>query len=149
MVFMVSAVDVADAGDLVRRVDFPAMQEGPLYRLMFPESSNLAEDQREAIVQWHITGLQEALIQEQQNFRQIRTHEGIPVGFCGWTLDHAQPSKPPPVRPQLPPQEAPVPDTLKVHAWLEVSANIRVQRERALSGLQNVCRKFLHYKLLP
>lgn len=86
MAFTLTAVDVADAEDLVRQVEFPAMQEGPWYRSMFPDASTFTRDQRETIVQFYITSLQDALVQEGQNFRQVRTRgggEGVPVGFYG------------------------------------------------------------------
>ncbi|KAI0530105.1 hypothetical protein GGR58DRAFT_508820 [Xylaria digitata] len=137
MTFELTAVDLADAADLVKQVDFPAMRDGPLYRLMFPDPSTLPGDQREAILQWYIAGLEEALMKEKQNFRQIRTQEGIPVGFCGWTLYGPHPSEARPVPPQLPRPQNPLPETLNFQAWHRASTDLRAERERALAGLRS------------
>ncbi|KAI1827543.1 acyl-CoA N-acyltransferase [Xylaria intraflava] len=137
MSFELAAVDPPDAGDLVRQVDFPSMQEGPLYRIMFPDSSTLAVDQREEIVQWYISGLEETLLRGKEKFQQIRMQDGTPIGFCGWMLDRAEQSEAQPVRPR---RHNLLPETLDLQAWGQVSADLRAERERCLAGLQNVCR---------
>lgn len=140
MAFELAAVDPADAGDLVRQVDFPAMQDGPLYRLISPDPSTLTEDAREEILQWYIDGLGNALKNETGNLRQLRTPEGKPVGFCkhctGCGLPGLKLSR---FTHKL---QKPLPGTLNLESWHRVSIDLRTAREQALAGLQNVCRMY-------
>ncbi|KAI0109089.1 hypothetical protein GGR51DRAFT_547899 [Nemania sp. FL0031] len=133
MGFRLTAVELADAADLARYVDFPAMQDGPLYRLTFPGASAFCADQREAIVQFYIYMLEE---------------EGIPVGFCGWTSDRPQQ-----VSQRRPRQNNPLPETLDVESWIRASADLRVERNgpevncRMVFGvgsllMQSICEEF-------
>ncbi|KAI8676166.1 N-acetyltransferase domain-containing protein [Fusarium sp. Ph1] len=47
----IAAIDVLDAEDIVREINLPAMQHGPLYRLMFPPWADMTEAQQNEIVQ--------------------------------------------------------------------------------------------------
>lgn len=88
MDFRISEVHASDTESLVREVDFPAMEGGPLYRVMFPGSpSNLGEEQREEIIRWYLEGFQEAFECEKTNFLKICTSDGTAAGFCGWTIE--------------------------------------------------------------
>lgn len=52
----IATIDEHDAEHIVRRIDFPAMQDGPLYRLMFPS--------------WQI----------RQRLNRMRLYNGMPKG---------------------------------------------------------------------
>ncbi|POR33930.1 Uncharacterized protein TPAR_05883 [Tolypocladium paradoxum] len=135
----ISAVDVLNAEHIVRTVDFPAMQDGPLYRLMFPSWADTTEAQQKEIVQWYAEGLKDALRRKTDNFLQIRVSDGTPLGFCGWVMEHRRHE----VTKSSTLQHAPgqhLPETLDLSAWLSVSRDLRKERERVLKGLDEVCR---------
>ncbi|KAF6789036.1 GNAT family [Colletotrichum sojae] len=75
-------VSTPDAESLVRDVDFPAMQDGSLYRFSFNLETLKNDEQREEIIAWYIEGLEQAIDREKDHFRQIRNSEGRPIAFC-------------------------------------------------------------------
>ena len=50
MSFILTDVDVSDAEPIAQHVEVPAMQNGPLYKAMFPQSDTLTETGREELV---------------------------------------------------------------------------------------------------
>ncbi|KAI0513284.1 hypothetical protein F5B22DRAFT_637228 [Xylaria bambusicola] len=50
--FKLSDVEVSDAQDIGRYVEVPAMQNGPLYRTMFPQFNTATEAQMEEITRY-------------------------------------------------------------------------------------------------
>lgn len=50
MALSLSDVKFSDIALLVRSIDYPAMQDGPLYRIMF--NAILRDEERENIVKW-------------------------------------------------------------------------------------------------
>lgn len=68
------------------------MQNGPLFRTMFPTYSPKSSEAREVMTQWYIDGLEEALKDQSGHmfFKACQcTDNGVdgsqpqPVGFCG------------------------------------------------------------------
>lgn len=138
--FELVAVSPNDAESLVRHVDYPAMQDGPLYRLMFPRVTS--ESERESIIQLFIDGLKKAIQEEPGHFCQIRTSDGTPVAFSGWTLDQAHPAPEPVHPPQPQGKRMLLPACLNVRAWQRASDDLRAERRRILAGFQNICRTY-------
>ncbi|KND92900.1 hypothetical protein TOPH_02404 [Tolypocladium ophioglossoides CBS 100239] len=136
----ISAMDMVDAEHIVRKVDFPAMQDGPLYRLMFPSRGAMTEAQQNEIIRWYAEGLRVALRRKTDNLLQICASDGTPLGFCGWTMEQRlRPSiRPSPA--QYAPGQQSLPEALDRSAWLSVSSDLRKERERVLKGLGDVCR---------
>lgn len=131
----ISALDIEGAEDLVREVDLPAIQDGPLYRLMFP--SETTEDEQNEIAQWYTEGLIDALHRENDTILQICNVEGTPLGFCGWTIeDRARTEKE-----NRKPRQLWIPETLDISAWLSTSSALRKERERVLESAI-VCREY-------
>lgn len=139
----VSVINVADAEKIVRDVDLPAIQDGPLYQLMFPAWKAIPEPQQDEIVQWYADGLKKALEREKDNYLQIYASDGAPLGFCGWTLmtqrQRCLTVRPRPSRQVL--EQAPLPEALDRSAWLEISKDLQSERERVLNRVDKVCRK--------
>ncbi|KAI1325826.1 hypothetical protein F5Y16DRAFT_411222 [Xylariaceae sp. FL0255] len=74
-------IDVLQVEDIVRNVDFPAMQSGPLYRIMFPPAAEMTE------------GLGDAMTFETDSFLQICAPDGISLRFCSWTIGPSRPKE--------------------------------------------------------
>ncbi|KPM37937.1 hypothetical protein AK830_g8614 [Neonectria ditissima] len=139
MATSIATVDLLDAERIVEKIDFPAMQDGPLYRLMFPTWADTTEAQQNEIVQWYAEGLKDALRRQTDNFLKLCTSDGTPLGFCGWAMEHRHGmTKPGTV--QHAQGHRLVPETLDLSAWFSVSRDLRKERERVLTGLDEVCR---------
>ena len=134
----VTAVTIGDAEQLVREVDFPAMQDGPLFRVMFPKQAVTEEEQNE-IINWYCDGLKEAIDRENEHFLQIRDGRGSPVGFCGWTVDCGQAIRE--RRPRRKNNPCPIPKNLDLSSWDRISTDLRIERYQRLGGLSRYCRK--------
>ena len=149
MQFTLSTVDADDAELLVRECDFPAMQDNPLHRLMFPHSS---DETAEEEIRWTIQGLRETLQTRPTGFRKICLEDGTPVGFAGWSLEQTtrgsstidsgdaleeqkQPSS-------CPRRDYWHPNTLDVKSWAEVSKLFRKEKKRVLQNHTNIWRMF-------
>lgn len=138
MEMRISTLDVEDAEDIVRKVDLPAIQDGPLYRLMFPSVTTI--EQENEIVQWYAKGLAGAIHHDHSIILQICNVEGMPMGFCGWTWeDRTLTAKEDRVSKS---RKLLVPGTLDVRAWLSVSSDLKKERERVLNGRGIVCREY-------
>ncbi|KAI5867563.1 acyl-CoA N-acyltransferase [Durotheca rogersii] len=137
----IATVQIPDAERIVRRIDLPAMQHGPLYRLMFPPWADMTEAQQTEIVQWYAEGLRDALRRQTDKFLQICATDGTPLGFCGWAMENRRHTV---TKSGNPVQHAQgrrlVPETLELSAWLSISRDLRKERERVLIGLGEVCR---------
>lgn len=81
MAFSISPVETEDVDLLVPKVEFPAHQDNPLCRLMFPRSKEQREDQ----IRWTIDGLLETVHQEDEALYKACGEDGSPVGLIGWT----------------------------------------------------------------
>ena len=144
----IAAIDVLDAEDIVREINLPAMQHGPLYRLMFPPWADMTEAQQNEIIQWYAEGLRDALRRQTYNFIQICATDDTPLGFCGWAMEHGWHAgiKQSTVQPGQ--GQRLLPKTLDLAAWISVSKDLRRERERVLMGLDEVCREsLLQHKL--
>ncbi|KAL6698285.1 hypothetical protein J3F84DRAFT_367071 [Trichoderma pleuroticola] len=142
MTLIITPMNVLDAELVVQKIDYPAMQQGPLYRLMFPSWTHMTEAQQNEIVQWYTEGSRDALKQQKDKFLQICAVDGTPLGFCGWVMDCRRPSM---TRTATAIQHGqahrlPLPEVLDHVAWASVSRDLRRERERVLAGLDQVCR---------
>jgi hypothetical protein len=160
MPFFLSLVLASDADTLVRKVEYPANQDNPLYCLMFPSSDiPKREEQLEAEIRWIIESLTEALSKQSNNLRKACREDGRPVGIIEWVIGHttatrniggkqsdeskntadgAQAGEP---RKQSKGSSW-FPETLDVATWFHVSDKLRKERERVLQNHDptNTCR---------
>jgi hypothetical protein len=60
MSFTLSKVNVSDVESIARHAEVPAMQNGLLYRTMFPRSDTITDTQREEIIRWYVEMLEDA-----------------------------------------------------------------------------------------
>lgn len=133
-------IDVLEIDDIVRHIDFPAMQTGPLYRCMFPSTKEITGAQRDEIIRWYSEGLRDALRRQTDRFIQVCTPEGTPLGFCGWTIGSLQRSDDV-GRPTSRDAQSPLPELLDLSAWLSLSRDLKKERDRILDQLDTFCRK--------
>lgn len=136
-------VSACDAESLVRDVDFPAMQAGPLFRLLFDLDAAKQSEQREEIISWYIDGLQQAISNEGGCFRQIHNSEGRPISFCGWTVDRQQQKE---LGMGIQTQqtdrlEKQCPQALNVATWCQLSSSLRTEKKRVSGALRVVHRR--------
>jgi hypothetical protein len=134
MVFL-SHISYSDIDSLVRNIDFPSMQDGPLYQVMFPEG--LRDEQRDEIILWYTINMQRAF-SSGTNFCKACTDDGEVIGFAGWVCDGNVGKN----SAQKTFKENPrLPQTLDVTAWQDVSKRLMKERRQVLDGLDNVLRK--------
>jgi hypothetical protein len=157
MSFTLSEVDVSDAECIARHVDVPAMQNGPLYRTMFPRSDTITETQREEIIRWYVEMLEDAFQDRWESLLKVCTVDGLPVGFCGWTIiernhEHqveANNGQTDERRKEEKRKKATwVPETIDIDGWTTVSKTLRMERDRVLKDLDNICRKLIYVMTL-
>lgn len=139
MTTLISPIDMLDAEDIVRKIDFPAMQGSPLYRLMFPSWAEATEAQQNEIIQWYAEGLKDAMRRKTDNFLQMRAADGTPLGFCGWAMERRRAVVKSNAGQQTTRQ--PLPEILDLPAWISVSRDLRKEREQVLRELDEVCRE--------
>ena len=152
MPFTLSEVDVSDADSIARHAEVPAMQNGPLYRTMFPQSDTITETHREEIIRWYVEMLDDAFQDRWESFLKACSVDGTPVGFCGWTIIERNHEH------QVEANERPkeekrkkatwVPETIDIDGWIAVSKALRTERDRVLKDLDNICRKLIHIMVL-
>ncbi|KAK3897892.1 acyl-CoA N-acyltransferase [Staphylotrichum tortipilum] len=143
MSFTFSDVDVSDAENIARHVEVPAMQNGPLYRTMFPRSDTITEAGREEVVRWYCEMLEDAFQDRWESFLKGCSVDGTPVGFCGWTImERNQPQvKANDGQTNMQPKKATwLPEAIDVDSWIAVSKALRAERDRVLKDVDNVCR---------
>lgn len=134
MVFL-SPVSYSDVDLIVREIDFPAIQDGPLYRVMFPEL--LDDEQRNEVIDWYNINMQRAFSSGTTLWKAC-TDKGEAIGFAGWVCveeiphNSAQKKLGGNIR---------LPYTLDVIGWQNVSQQLMRERRRVLEGLDNVLRK--------
>jgi GNAT superfamily N-acetyltransferase len=147
----VELVHLADADSLARGVDFPAVESGPLFRLMFPRpSAGFSEQQRDEIIRWHIQGIKEAILSGKTHLRKVCNADGIPVGLAGWVIERDPKEQDTNVgksaaagmeeRGHKQRIRHWVPEALDMSAWSNVSADLKAERNRVMENLDNVCR---------
>ncbi|KAI0137844.1 acyl-CoA N-acyltransferase [Hypoxylon sp. NC0597] len=146
--FSLSDVEVSDAASIAQKVDVPAMQNGPLYRMMFPLSDTMTEAQRSEVVRWYADMLEDAFQERWEKFLKASSPDGTPIGFCGWTVIERNPKqvevgkslteKQPGKENQK--KATWLPEVLDIDGWTSVSKALRVERERILKNIENICR---------
>jgi hypothetical protein len=151
----ISPVETEDVDLLVRKVELPAHQDGPLHRFMFP----CPGDQKESEIRWMMDGLLETVYRENETLFKACGEEGLSVGLIGWALNSgalsermnggnriqnsptweskAKQGK------QVKPRDSLIPPSLDVTSWLGISKRLREERQRVLQGPQEneICRK--------
>ncbi|OTA93919.1 hypothetical protein M434DRAFT_11148 [Hypoxylon sp. CO27-5] len=146
--FCLSDVDVSDATSIAQNVEVPAMQNGPLYRVMFPLSETMTEAQKSEVTRWYAEMLENAFQDRWEIFLKASSTDGTPVGFCGWTIIERDP-KPVEVdkgqTDKQPEKEKKkranwMPETIDIDGWINLSKALRVERNRVLKDLDNICR---------
>lgn len=158
MAYSISRVKADDVDQLVRKVEYPAQQENPLTRLMFPRPREQME-QREGEIQWTIDGLLEAVYRGDETLYKACGVDGSPVGLIGWTTSVGVPSEevngvdhggngPTGMSGvghgmSVESRSSWCPSSLDVVSWLDVSRQPREERRRILRGCQGkgVCRR--------
>lgn len=133
----VSPLTIDEVEGIIRNIDLPANQDGPLYRLMFPLPAT--EDQQNEIIQWYEGGLETALQSDTDTFLKICDENGVPIGFCGWIMeDRTRTNRGPARSPQIS-----APELLDVSAWMDISRKLRSERERVINDLNShyICRE--------
>ncbi|KAI0836781.1 acyl-CoA N-acyltransferase [Hypoxylon sp. FL0890] len=146
--FSLSEVEVSDAEDIARYVQVPAMQNGPLYRTMFPLSDTMTEEQRNEVIRWYADMLEDAFQDRWENFLKASSTDGTPIGFCGWTVIERNrkqfEGKNDQVDEQLKKEnqkkESWIPEVIDVDCWTSLSGALGKERDRVLGGLDNICR---------
>jgi hypothetical protein len=83
MPFKLSKVELCDVESIVRHVEVPAMQNGPLFRTMFP---TITEAQKGEIIRWSADIFEDAFEDQWESFLKAYAIDGTPVGFCAWTI---------------------------------------------------------------
>ncbi|KAI1499858.1 acyl-CoA N-acyltransferase [Biscogniauxia marginata] len=150
--FFLSEVDVADAENIARHVQVPAMQTGPLYRTMFPLSDTITEAQRGEIVRWYADMLEDAFQDRREIFLKASSIDGTLVGFCGWTIierncKHVEGSNSQAngqLNKEKRNKESWLPEAIDTNGWITLSKALRVERDRVLKNLDNICRMLVY-----
>ncbi|CAI6014482.1 unnamed protein product [Clonostachys chloroleuca] len=137
MALSLSDVKYSDIALLVRSIDYPAMQDGPLYRIMF--NAILGDDEREDIVIWYTISMERAFYSGTQLCKACAV-DGTPLGFAGWVLENATMCSRPDQSKRSCKEGNYLPDKLDVSAWLKVSNALMEERKRILRTLNNVMR---------
>jgi hypothetical protein len=148
--FKLSDVEVSDAQDIGHHVEVPAMQNGPLYRTMFPQFNTVTEAQKEQITRWYIEMLEDAFQAQEERFLKVCSVDGTPVGFCGWIVieqNHNQQQAGEPRKRGKARNASWLPDALNVDGWVALSKDLKAERCRVLKDLDSICRK-LNYVIL-
>jgi hypothetical protein len=131
-----SHINGSDIASLVQNIYFPAVQNDPLYQVMFP--GNLQDDQRNDIIKWYYIGMQRAF-NSRTTFYKACTDDGTAVGFAGWVLEEPTHNS---VTQTKSKEETVLLQTLDVNAWQDVSRALMKERRRVLDSLENVLRKY-------
>ncbi|KAL7806098.1 hypothetical protein V8C44DRAFT_351844 [Trichoderma aethiopicum] len=139
MQFTVSKVQVSDAKSIAQHVHVPAMQNGPLYKTMFPQAATMTEAQKHEVIDWYSDMLTDAFEDGSESFLKVSSADGSPVGFCGWTaIQHKEEAI---GRPKQERRKATwMPETLDQGAWIDLSKTLRAERNRVLRDFDNITR---------
>ncbi|KAI5925524.1 acyl-CoA N-acyltransferase [Camillea tinctor] len=137
--FRLSDVDLSDTENIARYVEVPSMQNGPLYRTMVPLSGTITDAQRDEITRWYIDMLKDAFQDRtESSLKAQHLNSNVPVGFCGWTIikqnDKRVEAK------EKSKKGSWLPGVIDVNAWVTLSGDLRVERNRDLENLDNICR---------
>lgn len=140
--FNLSEVDDSDAQQTAQYVEVPAMQNGPLYRTMFPQFDTMTEPQKREIVDWYADTLEDASRDPWENLWKACSVDGAIVGFCGWTIiersrkHQVEANNRPTAK-----QRKTMPEAMNLVGWDALSRALRAERDRVLKDLDNICRQ--------
>lgn len=152
--FTLYEVDVSDAESIARYVEVPAMQNGPLYRTMFPLSDAITEAQMDEAIRWYADMLHDAFQDRWESFLKACSADGTPVGFCGWTIiernrqhqvgaNNGQSSGR--SKQERRKKETWIPEAIDVDGWTALSRALKVERDRVLNDLDDIRRKLIDF----
>jgi hypothetical protein len=154
MEILLSDVDFDDAEQISRHIEVPGMRNNPLCQVMLPYYDKLSLEQKEEIFRWTTEILEEVCMNPSINLLKATERHGTPYGFCGWTvIEKNEPPKPKAnvelqVRQEDPKKTEPntkrenwTLETVDTAPWIAASKALRMERERALQNLSNICRK--------
>ncbi|KAL4961400.1 GNAT family N-acetyltransferase [Aspergillus stella-maris] len=158
MELSISLVQPEDVDLLVRKVEYHAHQDNPLYRLMFSRPKGQQWEQSEDEIKWTVDGIIETINRQDETLYKACGGDGLPVGLIGWTtspgvfakgMDGENCAKNVTINESEAGQGTKVrsgnrwcPPSLDVAAWLSVSKRLREERQRVLQKYQGypVCR---------
>lgn len=152
MTFQISPVGVDDVDQLARKVDYPAHRDGPLSRLIFPPPRN-EEDE----IRWTAQVLLQAVHNRDEMLYKACGPDGSLAGFIGWTTSPGVSSGTMAVnstRDNTTGQDKAkrgsntrgnntwLPASLDVVSWVDVSRDLRDERQRVLQRYKDegICR---------
>lgn len=149
--FSLSEVDISDAENIARHVEVPAMQNGPLFQTTFPRSDTMTEAQREEVIRWYVSMLEDTFQDGQESFLKGCSIDGTPVGFCGWSViernrgvqvgtNDGQADRPPKRKQK---KSTWLPEVIDIDGWIALSGALRTERDRVLKDLDGISRKFV------
>ncbi|POR39540.1 Uncharacterized protein TPAR_00260 [Tolypocladium paradoxum] len=149
MSFILSEVDVSDAESIARYVQVPAMQNGPLYRMMFPRSDTMREAQKDEVIRWYADILEDAFQDRRERFLKACSIDGTAIGFCGWAViertrecqveaKNSQASER--AKQERRKKDTWVPEAIDIDGWVTLSKDLRTERDRVLKDLDNISR---------
>lgn len=140
MSFAISDVQLDDAASIARHVQVPAMQSGPLYRIMFPQYKTMTGSQIDEVIHWNTETLEKTIKDDSERFLKVCNVDGIPVGFCGWHVINKAPQPKPEQHVQTEMKNW-TPSTIDMDGWNAVSEALRTEREHVLTDLDNICAR--------
>lgn len=133
----ISPVKADDVHCLVRKVEYPAHQDTPLYHLMFPQSEQDRGKHTEDEIRWTIDSLLEAVHQGHDALYKICGSDGSPVGLIGWTTSPGASVKGEAGQSTRTKSKSSwTPPSLDVTSWLDISKRLRKERQRVLETYQ-------------
>lgn len=154
MELSISPVKPEDVDMFIRKVNYPAQQDSPLYRLIFSKSKT--EHQREEEIKWTVDGLFEAVYANDEVLYKACMADGSPVGLIGWTtspgaIDGAKPEAKHGTK-----KSSQISATMDVTTWVNISKTPREERQRVFRSREGreirrkstpLCPEFAHESL--
>ncbi len=135
-------VQASDADYLAGAVEFAACKSSPLFQVMFPGAGDFSGHQKDEIIRWYAQGIEDAINDGRTLLCKMRHLDGTVAGLAGWVVERDRTTEKTTAvtagdekRP-----ENWLPRTLDMSSWIEVSAELRRERERVIGHLDNVCR---------
>ncbi|KAH7176393.1 hypothetical protein EDB81DRAFT_940322 [Dactylonectria macrodidyma] len=126
-----------DVEHIAETITVPAMQNGPLFKTMFPKWSEATPAQKREVDAWYAQLLLEAVeTSGHHSLLQLHDWETYPLGFCGWTLDWRVPLN----EDRRDERKKAFPELLDCDAWLSLIEKLKVERDKALEGIDEVYR---------
>jgi len=140
MQYQLSDVYFNDIDKLVRYCEFPAMEQNPLQRIMFP-NANPSPEEKEEQIKWTVEGLQESSENQSSYFHKVTVvGSDCFAGFAVWTLESKGEGTTQKVAHKR--NMSWIPASLDIKALNQVSQRLREERMKVLHDQQTVCSRF-------